>query len=90
MAPRQLHEAASEGQCAAVKVLLKVPNIDVNVVCRNGKTPLHHAVTCKDSAMVKALLEVPNTELSAAVLSIAKRLPINSDISTMLKRRLQQ
>ena len=48
----------------AVKLLLKVPNIDVNIVDPEGRTAVHHAVVYNNIEGLKLLLDVPGIDVN--------------------------
>ena len=48
----------------ALKLLLDVPNIDVNIVNNDGESALHVAASCDNSEAVELLLNVPNIDVN--------------------------
>ena len=59
-----LNRAAQKGYLEIIRLLLKVPDIDVNSTDDWGWTPLHKAVGANHPQCVKALLEAPGIDVN--------------------------
>ena len=58
------HTAVRIKNYEALKLLLNVPNIDVNILDNNGESAVHHTVRIKNNEELKLLLKMPNIDVN--------------------------
>ena len=77
-----MHRAASKDNIEALKLLLNVPSIDVDIVDREGLSALHRAV---NSANWKLLFNFPNINVNIALLQLCEKGDLEG-VKTALQR----